>query len=134
MFQDRCYNRVVNNMSEALKLPYFKIGADELATWLDTQPQTWWTVDGDPLLTSRVDFPCPSEELSDELRRVSKSLRIFDPRQDSKAHGEGIPPKQLDQLADTDNNVNAKTFLLCWDGEDIQWLLAEDPVAAKASC
>lgn len=120
-------------MSEALKLPYFTIEAEELAKWLDTQPDAWWTVDGDPLLTSRVDFPCPSEELAAELRRVGKSLRVFDPRQDSKARGESIARTNLDDLADTDNNLKAKTFLFCWYGEDIQWLLAEDPEAAKAS-
>jgi len=120
-------------MSKALKLPYFTIEADELARWLDLQPEDWWTVDGDPLLTSRVDFPCPSEELSAELRRVHRSLRIFDPRQHSESHSERIPRTELDDLADTDNNLKARTFLLCWDGEDIQWLLAEDPDAAKAS-
>lgn len=120
-------------MSKTLKLPYFTIGADELAKWLERQPQAWWTVDGDPLLTSRVDFPCPSEELSAELRRVNRALRIFDPRPGSKAHGESVAFTTLDELADTDNNLKAKTFLLCWDGEDIQWLLSEDPEAAAES-
>jgi hypothetical protein len=120
-------------MSETLNLPYFTLNANELAEWLDAQPQAWWTVDGDPLLTSRVDFPCPSEELSAELRRATTSLRIFDPRERSMAHGESIKHTQLNDLADRGNNSKARTFLLCWDGEDIQWLPAEDLEAANAS-
>jgi hypothetical protein len=53
---------------------------------------------------------------------------MFDPRPGSTAHGEAIPRAQLDTLADTDNKLQARTFLLCWDGNDIQWLLAEDPM------
>ena len=120
-------------MSEALKLPYYTIKADELAKWLDDQPNSWWIVDGDPVLTSHVDFPCPSEELSDELRRLNKPLRMFDPRAGSKAQGEAVPIGQLNDMADTKNNSRARTYLLCWDGDDIQWLLAEDPAAAKES-
>lgn len=120
-------------MSEALKLPYYTIKAENLANWLDDQPDSWWIVDGDPVLTSHVDFPCPSEELSAELRRVNKPLRMFDPREGSKAQGEAVPIEQLDDMADTDNNSQARTYLLCWDGDDIQWLLAEDPDAAKES-
>jgi hypothetical protein len=120
-------------MSKLLKLPYYRIKAEELAEWLDGQPTAWWIVDGDALLTSRVDFPCPSEELSAELRRVAKPLRIFDPRPDSKAHGEATRVEQLEDIADTDNNSRAKTYLLCWDGDDTQWLLAEYRDAANDS-
>ncbi len=120
-------------MTRAVKLPYYTIKAEELASWLDRQPDAWWIVDGDPALTSHVDFPCPSEELSEELRRVSKPLRMFDPRENSIAKGESVPVEQLDDMADTDNNSGARTYLLCWEGDDIQWLLAEDPDAAKES-
>ncbi len=118
-------------MAEALKLPYFRIKSKDLAKWLDDQPDSWWIVDGDPLLTSHVDFPCPSEELSAELRALNKSLRVFDPRKNSKAHGQAVRLEQLDDMADTNNNSKAKTYLLCWDGDDIQWLLAEYSDAAK---
>jgi hypothetical protein len=120
-------------MSKTLDLPYYTIKAERLADWLDGQPDSWWIVDGDPVLTSQVDFPCPSEELSAELRGVSKSLRLFDPRKDSKAHGEVIRVEQLGDIADTNNNSHARTYLLSWDGDDIQWLLAEYPDAANES-
>jgi hypothetical protein len=120
-------------MSELLKLPYYTIKAEDLAEWLDNQPKAWWIVDGDPVLTSFVDFPCPSGELSAELRRIGKPLRMFDPRTDSKAHGESVRLEQLKDIADTANNSRARTYLLCWDGDDIQWLLAEYPGAADDS-
>ncbi len=120
-------------MSETLKLPYYTIKAEELADWVDGQPELWWIVDGDPVLTSHVDFPCPGEELSAELRRVRKPLRMFDPRNDSTAHGEAVPLEQLNDMADTDNNSRARTYLLCWDGDDIQWLLSEYSDAANES-
>ena len=104
-----------------------------MANWLDGQPALWWMVDGDPVLTSHVDFPCPGDELSAELRRVSRPLRMFDPRKDSKAHGEAVRVEQLNDIADTDNKSKARTCLLCWDGDDIQWLLAEYPDAANES-
>ena len=61
-------NRQRPTMSKTLELPYYTIKSEELANWLDDQPESWWIVDGDPVLTSHVDFPCPSEELSAELR------------------------------------------------------------------
>lgn len=117
-------------MSKVVKLPYFTVSANDLANWLDAQPNLWWTVDGDPYLTSRVDFPCPSNELSAELRQANKMLRIYDPREHSPAHGDLIPSTQLNELADTDNNSQVRTFLFCWDQEAIQWLLAEAPQAS----
>ncbi len=116
-------------MSETLKLPYYSIHAEQLADWLDEQPESWWSVDGDPVLTSHVDFPCPSDELSKELRSLGKSLRMFDPHAGSEAHGEALSIEQLNGLADTNNNSQARTYLLSWDGDDIQWLLAEYPGA-----
>jgi hypothetical protein len=132
-FQGVVPNRRRPAMSKTLDLPYYTIKAEKLADWLDGQPDSWWIVDGDPVLTSQVDFPCPSEELSVELRGVSKLLRLFDPRKDSKAHGEVIRVEQLDDIADTNNNSHARTYLLSWDGDDTQWLLAEYPEAANGS-
>lgn len=119
-------------MSNTVQLPYYTINADALAEWLDGQPEIWWNVDGDPLLTSHVDFSCPAEELSAELRRIGKPLRVYDPREASVAHGEAVVSGQLNELADTHNNSQARTFLLSWEGDEIQWLLSEDPDAAKA--
>ena len=120
-------------MSETLRLPYYTIDPMELAQWLEDQADTWWIVDGDPVLTSHVDFPCPTEELSAELRRVKKQLWVFDPRKDADAKGQAIPVAQLNEIADTENKAQARTYLLSWEGDGIQWLLAEDPEAAKVS-
>lgn len=112
-------------MTQATKLPFFTFSAVDLADWLDRRPDVWWSVDGDPTLMSAVDFPCPSEELSAELRRVGKGLRIFDPREDSTSNGLTFDVNDLDALADRENNSRARTFLLAWEGGDIPWLLAE---------
>jgi hypothetical protein len=120
-------------MSETLRLPYYTIDPMDLAKWLEDQADTWWIVDGDPELTSHVDFPCPTEELSAELRRVNKPLRVFDPREGVDAKGATIPVSQLNEIADTENKTQARTYLLSWEGDDIQWLLAEDPEASKGS-
>ena len=45
--------------------------------------------------------------------------------------GKQLRVEQLDDMADTNNNSKARTYLLCWDDDDIQWLLAEYPDAAK---
>lgn len=120
-------------MSETLKLPYYTIDPKDLAKWLDEQADTWWIVDGDPVLTSHVDFPCPAEELSAELLRVNKPLRMFDPREGVQAQGETVPVEQLNDIADTQNKAHGRTYLLSWEGDDNQWLLGEDPEAAKVS-
>ncbi len=118
-------------MSKTTDLPYYTINSTALAKWLIEQPDNWWNVDGDPLLTSLVDFPCPSDEIASALTKVAGTIRIFDSRDEAKAHGEEIAAEQLDALADTANNSHARTFLLRWDDSDVQWLLAEDPDAAN---
>jgi hypothetical protein len=120
-------------MPKSLELPFYTISAKTLAEWLDDQPEAWWLVDGDPVLTSHVDFPCPSDELSAELRRVGKSLRMFDPRKNSRATGGRVSIKMLRELADTNNNSKARTYFLSWEGDDNQWLLMDYPGASNDS-
>ena len=120
-------------MTKVNALPYYSLRAEDLANWLDAEPETWWIVDGDPLLTSLIDFPCPEEELSMELHRVNKSLRLFDPRTDSSAHGQPLDLNELEGIADRDNNSKARTYLLSWEDNDLQWLLSEYPGAGRES-
>jgi hypothetical protein len=47
--------------------PHYVIKPAELAKWLDRHTDNWWIVDGDPLLGGVVDFPCPSDELTEVL-------------------------------------------------------------------
>jgi hypothetical protein len=106
--------------------PHYTLPATVLADWIDSQPDRWWLVDGDPWLMSVVDFPCPSDELAPAIRQVGKDLRVYDKTPGSRAHGEVIPANRLDDLAEVSNRRRRKTFLLTWADSDIDWLLIED--------
>ena len=46
-------------MGEILNGPYYEVPSSELAAWLEQQGKDrWWNVDGDPLLTGEMPFPC----------------------------------------------------------------------------
>lgn len=72
-----------------------------------------------------------SGELSAAVRKVGKSLRVFDARNGATAVGQRIPSDELKELANTDNNPHERTFLLCWEDNGIQWLMSEDKDAAS---
>jgi hypothetical protein len=108
------------------QLPHYTLPAATLADWIDSQPDQWWSVDGDYRLMSTVDFPCPSDELSLQLRHIGKDLLVYDKTPGSTAHGEVIAASQLDALADTDNRLHERTYLLNWCDSDQDWLLMED--------
>ena len=79
------------------------IPSRKLAEWLDSQPGTWWNVDGDPLLTSEVDFPCPNEELAEGLRKHDGNIMVFTRKRGRSNAGEDLNSLDLDDLADTEN-------------------------------
>ena len=108
------------------------ISSRELATWLDSQPGTWWTVDGDPLLMSEVDFPCPSDELAEAVRKLNKDVVVFTKTRARKDLKKASGSADLDGLADTKNPRLEKNILAAWKGSDIQWLLTEDKSMAEA--
>ncbi|QDV85806.1 hypothetical protein [Planctomycetes bacterium TBK1r] len=118
-------------MPNQIQLPYYTIKATDLASWIEQQGEMWWFVDGDPLLTSFVNFPCPPDELIKALQKVDKNALIFDPREGITAKGEAMELEQMDDMADKNNNSSARTFLLQWADDDWQWLMMEDPAAAK---
>ena len=110
--------------------PHFVVKPAELAKWLDQEPETWWMVDGDPRLTGQVDFPCPSEELSDALRHYKKDLFLYPVEPIStgpKPAGQVIGRERLDELADRNNPQKRRTFLLTWSDRQDEWLLVEYP-------
>lgn len=114
-------------MTEDLReYPHYSITAAELAAWLDSQPDCWWLVDGDPVLTGRMDFPCPSDELSDAIRKIGKPVLVLDEQRDSQAKGERIGPERFAALANRDNRLNERTFLCAWEGSELSWVLSED--------
>ncbi|MBI3465901.1 MAG: PQQ-binding-like beta-propeller repeat protein [Planctomycetes bacterium] len=100
--------------------------ASTLAEWIESKPDTWWSVDGDPLLTSIVDFPCPSDELAPAIRRIGATLVLQDKDDKSTASGEQVNADRLDDLSDTNNKSRQKTLLLSWKDSDTDWLLMED--------
>jgi hypothetical protein len=123
--------------------PHYEIPSTELADWLEQQgADHWWMVDGDPLLTGRIPFPCPGDELSAELRKLNRSLLVQAPKGDTAAHGQPIDVAKLDSLASdyrgnplsarsSPERINDRFFYLCWKGSPYEWLLAEDSLTAK---
>src|SRR5437868_5457447 len=111
---------------------HYVISSEELARWLESQPGTWWLVDGDPLLTSTIGFPCPSDELAEELRRIGKNIIIYSGKTVGMDDGRQIDSLVLPRLADTDNRYHERYFLAGWQSSDIKWLLGEDKSAAEA--
>jgi hypothetical protein len=106
--------------------PYYTMSADTFAAWLESQPDAWWSVDGDPVLTSMVDFPCPSDELAPVVRRLGTDLLLQDKNPASRAHGETISGDRLDAMAEIDQKRHRKIFRLSWADSDVDWLLLED--------
>ncbi|MHB1558549.1 MAG: hypothetical protein ACYC61_13915 [Isosphaeraceae bacterium] len=89
-------------------------------------------VDGDPRLTGEVDFPCPSEELSEALRRYRKDLFVFPIGPDSpepEPSGQPIEWRRLDDLLVREGLDASRTFLLSWSDRADGWLLSEYPAS-----
>ncbi len=80
--------------------PHYTLPAAALADWIDSQPDRWWLVDGDPHLMGVLDLPCPSDELAPEIRKYGKNLLLYDKTPGSQAHGEVIGADRLDELVD----------------------------------
>jgi hypothetical protein len=110
----------------------FVISSREVAQWLDSQPGIWWLVDGDPLLTSRIGFPCPGDELAEELRRIDQNIVVYTAKAIGMKDGGQIDSQVLPGLADTENRYHERNFLARWQYSDIEWLLSEDKSAAEA--
>lgn len=118
--------------------PHYEIAATELAAWIEKQgADRWWNVDGDPLLTGRLMFPCPGDELAAELRRINRPLLVLDKHKSPDAKGQPITHEQLDALVGRlGENVQIseplpswvadRLFFLCWKGRADDWLLVED--------
>jgi hypothetical protein len=80
--------------------PHYRISSAELAAWREAQgTDRWCNVDGDPLLTGRLSFRCPADELAEELRRMNRMLLVQDRRKPPLGRGEQIVARDLDGLA-----------------------------------
>ena len=122
--------------------PHYELPSAELAAWLEAQGKDrWWNVDNDPLLTGRLEFPCPADELAEELRRINRPLLVQ--AKGAEAKGQRVDRTQLDPAVSrfyenihTNGHEHppwaADRFLyLCWKGSGNEWLLAEDSVTTE---
>lgn len=105
-------------------LAHNTISTAELADWLDTQPEKWWSVDGEFFLMSVLDFPCPTDELSPVIRGLNKTALVHNPVTNS--HGEKISRDQLSLLGNTHSRSKRPIYAMSWDDSDEVWLLMED--------
>lgn len=125
--------------------PHYELSAGSLAAWIEAQgADRWWTVDGDPLLTGRLTFPCPGDELAAEFRKINRNLLVQAKKDDTAADGRGIEQEGLDALvgrlgdsiSTTGNqppppSARDRILYLCWKGASDEWLLAEDSETSK---
>ncbi len=120
--------------------PHYEVPAAELAAWLEQHgPEQWWNVDGDPLLTGRLSFPCPAKTLAAQMRKIGRPLLLQAKKDDTEAKGQVIGRDGLDAVVDRwANNIplipgeetppwsEDRILYLCWKGSIHEWLLEED--------
>ena len=115
--------------------PSSTITSRRLADWLNQyMPQRWWLVDGDPLLTGQLSFPCSSEELAAELERINGLLRIVDLRDRSPILAELIEDIQdLDKFGIPSIDDQEQVFQLRWlePVPGPYWFLVDDTKAVE---
>jgi hypothetical protein len=111
--------------------PHYSLYAYNLASWIDDQgEETWWRVDGDPLLMSSLEFPSPPDELAGELRKFDKLLLVSDP--DEVGSGEEVVPEELSRLVDSEE-FGVRALYLSWQDGSTDWLLIEDEPTSEPS-
>jgi hypothetical protein len=121
---------------------HYEISSAELAQWLEQQGG-WWNVDGDPLLTGRLPFPCPADELAAELRRLDRPLFVQAVHSEfAPENGRQLTAENLGKVAaryagsltapgPVPEFVNDRSLCFRWKGSDQEWVLIEDSVTAK---
>ena len=127
-------------MAQIAAGPHFEIPSAEFAKWLEQphQADSWWNVDGDPLLTGRLSIPCPSDELAAELRKIDRPL-LVEAKGEAEAKGQVADATRIGRLARYQGDLhgslspwlNDRFFHLCWKESSHEWLLLEDTVSAR---
>jgi hypothetical protein len=113
-------------------LHQFVISSRELARWLDSQPGTWWCIDGEFQLLAKVHyFPCPNDVLAEALRQIDRDIMIYTDKTVDLDEGRAISADELPLLADTRNRHQNRDFFASWEGSDVEWLLTEDKWSAE---
>jgi hypothetical protein len=135
-------SRVLSYMTGIRGGPYYEVPAGELAAWLEGQGKDrWWNVDGDPLLTGRLTFPCPVGHLAAELKKINRPLLVQARKGDAAAKGQvidaanlgnavGVLAENLHTTGQAPPSANDRILYLCWKGSLYEWLLEEDSEAA----
>jgi hypothetical protein len=120
--------------------PHRRIESTALAAWLEDQgADSWWSVDGDPLLTGRLTFSCPAPRLAEELRKINRPLLIQAKDDDGASVSKSIRKEEVDELVGrigTEFGSTAaeerkawsddRVLYLCWEDDLDEWLLVED--------
>jgi hypothetical protein len=131
-------SRVLRYSTGIRASPHYEIPSTELASWLEQQgTDRWWYVDGDPLLTGRLTFPCPADELAAELRKIDRPLLVQAKQEDVGAKGQVIEATKLNEAVarftdvlrpsgPTSVRLQDRVLYLCWKRAFDEWLLAED--------
>jgi hypothetical protein len=109
---------------------YHAVRADDLADWIERQPDAWWSVIGEPELKGLVDFPCPSDELAPEIRKIGKNLLLLD-KVPPAGEEELVDSRKLDELTIDYGRYHEKALYLSWEDSDSDWLLIKDKDAAR---
>ena len=112
--------------------------------WLEGKGKDrWWNVDGDPILTGRLTFPCPAAHLATELKKINRPLLVQAKKDDTG--GEGTDDRLL-RTGKRRRPARGTTFIpqvshrfrandrilyLCWKNSPHEWLLEEDSEATE---
>lgn len=99
--------------------PFVIVEPEAIASWLEQDPNTLWTVDGEDEIAELINLPARPEEIADLLRGHGGKLRVF------------APPAAIDSWKKSSHDVAAlvqpdaegePAFFLAWDGEkDPKW-------------
>ena len=133
-------SRVLAHLTGIASGPHYEVPSAELAGWVEQQgPDRWWNVDGDPLLTGRLTFPCPASKLAGELQKIARPLLVQARKSDSEARGQEIGRGMLDAVAGRLSESmhlsrggerppwsDDRVLYLRWKGSPHEWLLEED--------
>jgi hypothetical protein len=125
--------------------PHYEVFSGDLARWLEQQgAERWWNVDGDPLLTGRINFPCPADELATELRKINLPLLVQAKKENTRASGQTVSADELNDIVGRlPQNIRFSEakhgapgggdllLYLCWKDSTDEWLLIEDSETAQ---
>src|SRR6266436_6780762 len=103
-----------------------RLSPQELGAWLDRQgSDRWWLVDGDPLLTSLVSFPCTGDEIAAVLRRIDKPLFLLSRNAAQPGESTELGIEDIDRFAFLDPFRDERMFRLRWDSipPGQEWML-----------